>query len=279
MENYIPLRKRRELGAILSDTFAFSRNNSKQLFSVLVKTCGIPFIVVLVASAYYQYVMLDPDPVSMASNIMIALLALALAGGIFYAMSASTIFSFTHEYEVNRGVVEESTVIDQAKSKFGSMVLLMIICYMMMAFGFIFFVIPGIYFIVPVVLAFPLMIFREKSIGETISESFRLTKGYWWVTFGTILVISIIIGLISFAFSMPSLIYMLIKTVISASQSSIGSPEMPNDFIYMILATIGSAASYVLTVVMHIAIGFVYYDLDEEKNKTGIRQQIDELGS
>ena len=279
MENYLPLRKRRELGTILSDTFAFSRTNAKQLYSVLVKTCGIPFLVVILASAYYQYVLMNPEPMTVAVEIGLALFAMALSGGIFYAISAATVYSFIHEYEVNKGLVNDATVIDNAKGKFGGLILLLIVSYFMLVFGFIFFVIPGIYFLVPLGIVFPLMILRNTSIGTSISQSFELIKGYWWVTFGSILVVAIIIGVISFAFSMPALIYLMIKTAIVASQTSVNALGTPNDFIYLILATLGNAASYVLSIIMLIALAIIYYDLDEEKNNTGIRQKIEELGS
>ena len=279
MENYLPLRKRRELGTILSDTFAFSRTNAKQLYSVLVKTCGIPFLVIILASAYYQYVLMNPEPMTVAVEIGLALFAMALSGGIFYAISAATVYSFIHEYEVNKGLVNDATVIDNAKGKFGGLILLLIVSYFMLVFGFIFFVIPGIYFLVPLGIVFPLMILRNTSIGTSISQSFELIKGYWWVTFGSILVVAIIIGVISFAFSMPALIYLMIKTAIVASQTSVNALGTPNDFIYLILATLGNAASYVLSIIMLIALAIIYYDLDEEKNNTGIRQKIEELGS
>ncbi|MCH7413357.1 hypothetical protein MM213_07675 [Belliella sp. R4-6] len=279
MENYLPLRKRRELGTILSDTFAFSRNNVKQLYSVLVKTCGIPFLVVILASAYYQYVLMNPEPATVAVEIGLALLAMVLAGGIFYAISAATVYSFINEYEVNKGLVNEANVIDNAKGKFGGLILLVIVSYFMLVFGFVFFVIPGIYFLVPLGIVFPLMVLRNTSVGSSISQSFELIKGYWWVTFGTILVVVIIISLISVAFSMPAFIYLMIKTAIVVSQSSVNALGTPNDFIYLILATLGNAASYILSIIMLIALAIVYYDLDEEKNNTGIRQKIEELGS
>ncbi|MCH7397497.1 hypothetical protein MM236_05835 [Belliella sp. DSM 107340] len=279
MENYLPLRKRRELGTILSDTFAFSRTNAKQLYSVLVKTCGIPFLVVILASAYYQYVLMNPEPMTVAVEIGLALFAMALSGGIFYAISAATVYSFIHEYEVNKGLVNDASVIDNAKGKFGGLILLVIVSYFMLVFGFIFFVIPGIYFLVPLGIVFPLMILRNTSVGSSISQSFELIKGYWWVTFGSILVVAIIIGVISFAFSMPALIYLMIKTAIVASQTSVNALGTPNDFIFLILATLGNAASYILSVIILIALAIIYYDLDEEKNNTGIRQKIEELGS
>lgn len=275
--NYIQFKKRRELGEILSDTFAFVRGNFKDLFTVLIRTSLIPFILVILASVYYQYVIGNISEITPYSAVF-SLGGLGLAGLLFYATSSATVYSFIKEYDSTKGkLLNLEYVVSEAKSNIGNMIGLTLLAYLMLIFGLIFFVIPGIYFLVPLTVVFPILLFKETTIFGALGESFKLIKGFWWVTFGTVIVIAIIIGVMSFAFSVPALIYNVTKMVITSSNEGTLTSGNPGDFIYLTLSALGSAGSNLLSIVFLVAIGFVYYDLDEEQNRTGLKQKIEEL--
>ncbi|MCH7410608.1 hypothetical protein MM239_14465 [Belliella sp. DSM 111904] len=278
INGHIQFKKRRELGEILSDTFSFTRQNYKPLIAVLIKTSLIPYILVVLASVYYQYVVADLAMLQ-STNFGIGIGAMGIASLIFFATSSSTVFSFIKEYEACKGVdLDHNYILDEAKSNFGNMIGLALLAYLMLIFGLVFFVIPGIYFMVPIAMFFPVVLFREMSIFSSVGESFRLIKGYWWVTFGTLIVTVVVIGIMSFAFSVPSLVYTMVKSMVSISQSGdLSTVGQSQDFIAILLNAIASAGSNLLSVVLLIALGFIYFDLDEEKNRTGLRQKIDEL--
>jgi hypothetical protein len=278
MQNYIELRKKRDLGEILSDTFAFARINSKPLFNILLKTTGIFFLLSVLFSGYYQYVNVNRLVTEDLVAFGISLVLLMIGSVLYYASATSSIYAFMHNYLETKGNVLEEPVIRQAKSNIGQMILLSIMAYLLLVLGFIFFFIPGIYFIVPVALAFPVFFFKGNGKTNSIKDAFKLTSGYWWVTFGTIVVIAILIGIISFVFQLPGTVYIGVRTFFAVSQDSGDLTGLSGDFIYLILATIGSAASNLLSIFMIIATGLVYFDLDEEKNRTGIKAKLEELG-
>lgn len=278
MQNYIELRKKRDLGEILSDTFAFARINSKSLFNILLRTTLIFFLLNVLFSGIYQYAnisrLVAEEPFTFLSSIFLLLIGSVL----YYASATSSIYSFMQHYIDTKGNVMEESVIHEAKSNIGQMVLLSIMAYFLLVIGLVFFLIPGIYFIVPIAIAFPVFFFKGNGKTNSIKASFKLTSGYWWVTFGTILVIAILISIISFVFQLPGTVYLGVKTFFVVSQENGDLSGLSGDFIYLILATIGSAASNLLSIFMIIATGLVYFDLDEEKNRTGIKAKLEELG-
>ena len=272
---YLELRTRRELGTILSDSFAFVRINLKPLFNVLLKTAGVFFLITVLFSGIYQYGSTAQWVLNEPLYFGISFLLLIIGGMLFFASSAAAIFAFMENYTLTKGQVDEESIIQTAKSYIGEFVLLTIMGYPMLILGLVFFIIPGVYFMIPLALAFPLYFFKKTGKIEGIKAAFKLTSGYWWVTFGTILVVGIVIGIISFVFQLPGVIYLGGKTFVAVQD---GGEAFGGDFIYLILTTISSAASNLLSIILTVSLGLIYFDLDEEKNRTGLRAKLDDLG-
>jgi len=148
-----------------------------------------------------------------------------------------------------------------------------------MIVGYILCVLPIVYISIVLSLAMPIMVFESKSIGETISHSFTLIKGEWWNTFGVVLVIGILVSMLGFVFSIPSLIYQLISMGVSVSNEDptaiLGILEDP---IYLILNLIAYFGKFLFYSVTLIASAFIYFDLNEQKNLTGTYEKIESLG-
>ncbi len=284
--NYIEFKKKRELGEILSDTFAFLRQNGKSLLSVLLKTSGIPFVLLLLASAYYTYSTGNMfDPVSIqngnvfnSGGLFISLLAMLITLLIFYGLLFGTVLHYIKAYIENKGTINTEAVTQGVKKDFGNIIGLGILSGMITFFGFIFCLIPGIYLYVPMSLVFSILVFRNMSISDTISESFALVKNEWWITFATFFVIGIIIWLISTVFSIPALIYMFTKSFTAATESTMSDSSAVFDWVFIALNTLASAAQYILYIISAVSTAFVYYNLNEKKHATGAFEQIDSLG-
>ncbi|MEW7278384.1 hypothetical protein ABW636_07295 [Aquimarina sp. 2201CG1-2-11] len=284
--NYIEFKKKRELGEILSDTFAFLRQNGKSLLSVLLKTSGIPFVLLLLATAYYTYSTGNMfDPVSIQSGntfnsggIIISALAMLITLLIFYGLLFGTVLHYIKVYIDNKGIINNETIIQGVKKDFGNIIGLGILSGMIIIFGILFCIIPGIYLYVPMSLVFSILVFRNMSISDTINESFALIKNEWWITFATFFVIGIIIWLISSVFAIPAYIYMFTKTFTAATENTMSDPSAMFDWVFIALNTIAKAAQYILYIISAISTAFVYYNLNEKKHATGAFEQIDSLG-
>lgn len=272
---YIELRERRELGEILSDSFTILRINKTQLWNVLVKTSGIFFLLSVLLAGLYQYATISSWMTEDSLSFFLVLFLMIFSGMLFYASISAGIYTLMQNYIDTKGNIQEEIVVQEARSKIGQLILLTVISAFIMFFGFIFFIIPGFYIAVPMTLVFPIFCFQKLGKRDSIREAFRLVSGYWWVTFGTILVIYIVFMIISFVFQIPSTAYLAAKSFVTASG---GDASMSGDFLYLILATVSSAAGNLISIPMTIAFGLIYFDLDEEKNRTGIKAKLEELG-
>lgn len=274
-QSYLELRERRELGTILSDSFTFIRINRSLLWDVLLNTSGIFFLLAIVVAGFYQYATTSSWMTSDPLSFFLVLFLLMLTSILFYASLSAAIYAFMKNYIDNKGDVQKEVVIQEARSNMGDLIILSIITAIIMFFGFIFLVIPGIYLSVPMAMVYPVFCFQKLGKFASISGAFKLISDYWWVTFGTLLVIYIVFMIMSFVFQLPSTIYLAVMAFFSAAS---GNPELSGDFIYLILSTISSAASNLLSVIIVVCLGLVYLDLDEEQNRTGIKAKLEELG-
>lgn len=138
---------------------------------------------------------------------------------------------------------------------------------------------PGIYLMVPLSLSFGIMVFRNKPISDSYQYSFKLIKDEWWITFATILVMGIIVGVAGFAFSIPTIIYQQIDMGIFSGE--VDPANMMDSFIdpvYILFNIVGTTAQLLLNVLSIVAGAFIYFNLNEKKNFTGTFERIQNLG-
>ncbi len=286
-KKYIEFKKKRELGEILTDTFAFLRANGKPLLSVLIKTVGIPFILLLAAFAYYTYsssTVMDPfainnGDVSNIGNFFISFCLLIVIGSVTSGLMFGSVSHYIREYIESNGSVDKDTVFQAIKNDTGSIILLSLLVFLIYFGGFVLCVIPVIYLYVPMSVVFSIYVFTPYSITESISQSFNLIKNEWWMTFATLFILAIVVGLIGFVFSIPAFIYTFVKTFTAASEGSLTNPSDLFDWVYIALNTFSSAAQFVLYIITAVATVFIYFNLNERKHATGTLEQIDSLGN
>ncbi|WP_103070045.1 hypothetical protein [Aquimarina sediminis] len=284
--NHIEFKKKRELGDILTDTFAFLRQNGKSLLSILVKTSGIPFLLLLLASAYYTHASANVfDPISIRNGnmlnsgaIIIALFSMLATLLVFYGILFGTVLHYIKVYIDTRGNVDSEIVVQSVKKDFGKLIGLGLLSGLIVFIGMLFCVIPGIYLYVPMSLVFSILVFRNTSVSDAISDSFELVKNEWWITFATFFIVGLIIWVISMVFSIPAVIYTLTKTFTAASEGSMVDSSEMFDWVFIVLNTLASAAQYVLYIITAISTAFIFYNLNERKHATGALEQIDSLG-
>lgn len=290
--NYINFKKERDFGTIISDTFKFVREEYKTIFSLYLKHVGWLLLLVVAASTYYQY-----QTLSFTGNLMeggaenfllelvsqsgIALLVLVLSSIAYSALSITTINSIIKSYVKNEGEIKDEEVSQYISQFFGRSLGSFIVVGLLVIIGFMLCILPGIYLIVPLSLIFPIIVFQEKSFSDAFSECFKLIKQNWWITFATLLVISILISLISGLFSLPIAIMSAFETVVSIRDGSEtpGTSSLASNWLYMALYVFATLAQYILSLVTLISIAFIYFNLNEYHNKTGTLEDIDSIGS
>jgi len=290
--NYIEFKKERDLGSIISDTFKFIRENWKEYFSAIIKIVG-PFI--LVGTVVMVFFMgsfsgifsdmqgatgNDPDAVFGLMGSMFGWIGLLmLVGTIIYVMISVTSLYFIKSYINNHGTIDHSEIRTNVFQNIWKFIGLGILVLMMILFGMVLCYLPGIYLAIVFSLATSIMVFENKSIGDTISHSFTLIKGEWWNTFGVIILVSILVSILGSIFSVPALVYQLIKMgTMLGEEDPTAVFDLFKDPIYVALNVLSYIGKFILSSITLIATVFVYYDLNEQKNLTGTIEKIDSLG-
>ncbi len=285
MNQIFQFRKQRDLGAVLSDVFTFIRGNWKSLFGLILKITGIPLLILLATYIYYMssvatnmgiMVMFEVNK-SLDNNAVVALLLLLFAAMVYYSLLNGVILHYIKSYIKNDGIVEEQDVKDAVRNDFwrlmgtSFLVALIVMAGMMLCFF------PGIYFGVILSLAYAVIIFEEKAVGDSLSYCFSLIKNEWWMTFLTLFVVYLLYSMILTIFQVPQYIYLFTRAITMNEEIS-ADPSSMFDWVLITLGGISMLAQYLLYTIIILATALIYFNLNEKKYFTGTFQTIDSLG-
>lgn len=123
-----------------------------------------------------------------------------------------------------------------------------------------------------------LLIFQNKGVSDAISDSFGFIKEHWWETFGILIVVQILIGIVSFFVDLPANMY-LGNDMASILQNN-ESTELLNIFsdpIYLGLIAVSYLAKFFLYIISTVVTVFIYFDIKEQKNPSS--DIIDQIGA
>ncbi|WP_340066727.1 hypothetical protein [Ascidiimonas aurantiaca] len=285
-KTFIILKKQRELGEILTDTFAFLRNEFKPFFKLILQIAG-PYLLIAAAGGvlYFYGFFSSIDTESGIDFGMISVFAMLLGflllffGGVAsYVLSYSVTLNYIKSYDQNKGEVHIPDVRKWVKESFWSILGLGILNGIMLLVGFILCLIPGIYLWVPLTMTFAILIYRNHSVTDAISESFTLIKDEWWNTFLYLLVIGIIVGVAGYVFSIPAAVYSWIKMGVFMNEMNLADPTSFIDPVYVVLNLLSYTFRFFLNLISVVASILIYFHLNEKKNFTGTYQRISSLG-
>lgn len=271
MENSINLRVERSFSDKLNATFTFARQNMKQLVIILM-LLGFPLLVAGNILLLYMQTTLANDIVAgggvfnfnYISNMLLSM-SLLIVG--YFWLHLITL-SYIAEYAAGNRDISPGAVLRRAYSNLGKVLGAGIATAIIVAVGFVFLIIPGIYLGIVLSLLTLVIVMEGDPLFEAISRCFYLIKDKWWSTFGLLFVMSIIVGLMQFAFNIPSFIINFAKVF---------HQQEPTFDLATILAhifyTIGLSLLYPLS---FIALAFQYFNLVELKESAGLKMEIDQ---
>lgn len=291
--NFLEFKKERDLGAIITDTFKFIRENWKEYFKFMIKIIGpilligaalLMFAVISYSSAAKGLLTLDQGDPSLFfsgfSGILGWAFIMMIVWGLVYTLLAEVSLYYVKSYIANNGVANFDEVKQNTYKNIWKFIGLGIVSILIIFVGYVLCFLPSIYFSVVLFLGFSIMVFENKSVGDTISHCFKLIKNEWWNTFGVIIVLSILVGILGIAFTIPSMIYQLISTgIFMNSEDPTAVLGLFDDPIYMALTFLAYFGKFLFYSITLIASAFIYFDLNEQKNFTGTYEKIDSLGS
>lgn len=131
-------------------------------------------------------------------------------------------------------------------------------------------IIPGIYLGVAFIFSTYFLIIRDCSVTASMSASMNLIRGQWWNVFGYIIVLQLIVGGLSYIFSIP---YMVLTFKSLFTQQVPGIYEMTFG---LLLANLGQFFLYIISLV---GIGVRFFSLLEQEEHITLLGKIEQLGT
>lgn len=293
-DNYIEFRKKRDLGAIISDSLGFLAKELQPLLSTVIKTSVIPMIITLffaiyftgsaavAMDAYFEGALTrDMDmffTVVTETSFLLSLFLFLVSITFTYASMSVATFAYIKSYANGRGTIDYNEIKSIFNQKLLSYFGLSLLTGFVLIIGYVLCFLPGIYFGIVFAMAGPLLIFEDRTVLSSFEESFNFIKGHWWNTFGVFLVLGIIIAVANWILNKPMDLYAEASStpIIDLDTSSILS--IFTDPIYVLLIIFSYILEFFFHLIRMIFSAFVFYDIEEQDNPS-TPDIIDSIGA
>ena len=277
----ILFEQRRDFGEKINATFTFVTEQARGLGLVLLFIVGPLALVGGIISGWGQAELLgDARSVSTPDKLFAFYGSLfsgsRLIGVVFqllaYVLISLVTFSYIRIYREQRvaAPIGVGAVWAEVQQYIGSGVLLSIASAFIIGFASILLLLPGIYVGVALTLAPAILVFERQGVGEAISRCFKLISGNWWATLGLLFIMGIIVSIMSLVFTLPAGIV----------GGLFGAGVLKDITVLSTLFTaLASVGGNILQGISATVVAFQYFSLIEEKEGTGLSNQIDSIGS
>jgi MFS family permease len=281
MKPPIQLQQERDFGQKINVTFEFIIQNFKPLMLSLLYIAGPPALIGGFFMGAYQSNMLSlqqqilgSDDVdsslssiySMGSSMLLLFIFLGAAG----LAATLVVNAYLIEYEKGNREITPEIMWNRVKEHIGKGVGFSIVMVAAVIVATMFFLLPGIYVGVTLSLMYMVMMRENLGLEATFRRCFYLINDKWWSTFGLLMIMGIISGIIGYVFQIPTMI------VTFSSILQIG--DGINTFWTTVGGVIGTVGSVLVRSLVLVAIGFQYYNLVERRDGSGILGAIEDIG-
>jgi hypothetical protein len=284
MDSKIELAKPRDFGEIISDTFAFVKQNFKPLLKYFFIFCGFFLLATGATDTLNQIQTLNrlnnfnPNsfdnrmgPFSTFTPTYFLTLFFLL---VEYLSITIMTLSFMALYKQKGNEVPDTEEMwgyfkfyffRVAGSAFVVTILTTLACLLCL--------IPGIYLYPIMSLVFPIMIIENASFGYAFNQSFKLIKDNWWPTFGVLVVMVIILGVAAGILVLPSAVFTAGSIFLHMTKGTSTS------IVGVVITSVLKQCAHVFHVLSVVATCLIYFNLHEMKEGTGLMERINQCGT
>jgi hypothetical protein len=133
-----------------------------------------------------------------------------------------------------------------------------LVIFIIVMFGLILCIVPGIYFANTLSIAVIILIFEKKGVGMALIRSAYLVKYQWWNTFLINIVGLILIWIASFIMSLPMVFSGLSVNIFNPVKTPLEFPDW-----YWIVIWVSTVVTSLLYIIPYTFLAFQYFNLDE----------------
>ena len=275
-QNPVEFKKRRDFGAIFTDTFVFIGQEFRPL-GMSVLYFAFPFILVAAISMFlffhrFMPFFANPEaiiPSGFMKDILFFYFFMIILFLVSKLMFISTINNYIALYvEKGRGNFNAADVSHRIGSNFWPMLGTAILAGLMIGIGTLFCFLPGIYLAVSLSFIYIALIYEKKGFGDALSRTFELSNRQWWWTFLILMVMYIIITVV---LMIPYFIYFAasVGSLVNLNMNHKPDPDQLVAFMkgYSIVLAIIIILSSLLQAIPWVAMALQYFNLAEMKDK------------
>lgn len=266
-EKEIEFRKKREIGDIFTDSFEFIRQEIKPV-SKLVAIYVLPFIILYgFVQIYLQKNVISKidfaDTETLLENIgpvYLNVFMFALFGLFVQSLLIATYYSYIEVYiKKGKGNFDLSDVTPHLFSNGLLAIGASIVVFIVVMFGLILCIIPGIFFANTLSVVFIILLFERKGLGNALIRSSFLVNRQWWSTFLINIVGLIFVWVVNFIMAIPTLISGLSISIFNQRQTPVDYPDW-----YWVILGVSTVVSSLFYIIPYTFLAFQYFNLDEQ---------------
>jgi len=290
-ESVINLRKVRDVGDVLNDTFRFIRQNIRVLGKSLLLIAGPAIVLSAIPSAMLQISGFGVDPTNTTGAAMTgSLIGLYLVLVIVFSMAASVLsVAVVHStvmlyQDYGPDGFEVQDVWEMTKAHFWTILLAILLIAVVVTVPAIIVIIPClgalayivglVYFMVSIAPLFPMLVREQIGIIDGMKRSMALVKEHWWATLGVVFVAFMIYSMLGGLFMVPYYIFFFINMMHTIDATSVS----PLIHVGMVVSSaVGSLGTILLYSIPLIATALHYFNLVERKERTGLMTAIEAI--
>lgn len=306
MQNkYIPLKRQRDVGEMITTYFEFFKQNFKPFLNIFISYNGIfilgflgvsyllvtGFVGTFVNTSVYG---IDADTSNYQAYFIAGIVGFVILFIITALLNYSLAAVYMIQYEQNKGeAVEKRKVWEMIKLNLGKTILFVILAMFMyivlMVVGVVISFIPLLgtiaYYIMILAfmswmgLSFMAMIKDNKEVTDAFGEGWMLMRKFFWKSVGANLVIGMLLGILMMVVLMiPGILIGIYAFHSLDTGVDLANSPMANIVwtlalsLFLILYTINQSLSQFVN-------GILYYSLYEETYNEATRERIDNIGA
>ncbi len=277
MNNTITLRKSRELGEVLGDSFTFLKENLKYIYKPVL-IIGGTYSFLYAVFLYTGFIQINPNYIQEQAGNTAAMPAYFL--GIFFG-SFLILIGMLCNYLILINLISfkaknpemipsTSDLFKDLPGQFFKVILNFIPIIFIEALLLVALIIPGIWFSIIIAIFVPTLLFEKGSFGQLLSRARFLVKNNWWNTALAYWVPSICVVIVQFPVTGAFMFYLLTK-VFHGDFNSIP----PGVAIYYFFALLLSSFLYLWP---STCIALQYLNLVHRKDNLDFVASINDLG-
>jgi hypothetical protein len=286
----INFKKQRDFGDLFNATFGFISQEFKKLATAILYFV-VPFLLLSAIASTLYSVKAQEVTQTLAQGGKPGLFAIFAVWGSLMGyvgalmvlsicattMLISTVYCYIKLY-TQKGTdgFSINDVWIEVTKYFWSVLVASILVGIVIGIGIVFCVLPGIYFGVALSIIFCIMIFEEKGFYDSFSRSMKLIKTDWWGTFGVLVVAAIIVYIIAFLFSIPSL--MLGFSSLFESMKTGQAPVVDFSVGFYIVNSLTQLLTQFLSVIPIVITAFIYFSTVEKVEQPSLMDKIGQIG-